>query len=395
MTEIKRSIFSGMQMLIDQCWERNQAVVVEDGVIKAIISADMIKHHLPASRWEFPENCYLIPGLIDLHVHGAKGKDVMDANEDALATITHALAAEGITGFLATTMTASMDRIEDVVRVVARTMFNEKESNGKGAAILGLHLEGPFIAKDKMGAHSGEAVQLPDTKLMRRLQDDANGAIKLVTLAPELRGAIPFIQTLHTMGIIASVGHTNATYAETCAAIAAGCTHATHLFNAMSGLHQREPGAVGALLLANQVMAELIVDGLHLHPAIVELSLRVKGKERLLLVTDAVRAKCLGDGRYELGGQQVTVSAGKVTLDNGTLAGSTLRMPQAIKNMVQFSQCSLIDAIHMASLNPARVLKLDARKGSIAVGKDADLVVLNADLNVLLTMREGREIYRE
>jgi N-acetylglucosamine-6-phosphate deacetylase len=390
MNELHRSIFSGMQILTDQRWEKDQAVIVEGSLIKAIIPVDMIKHHLPARRREFSSDCYLIPGLIDLHVHGAKGCDVMDASEEALITIAHALAAEGVTGFLATTMTADNDRIKEVLTVISKTMRRE---GGEGAAILGVHLEGPFIAKAKKGAQSGDAVQLPDPKLMRRLQEVAQDAIKIVTLAPELPGAIPFIQTLQSMKIIASIGHTNATYAETCAAIAAGCSQATHLFNAMSGMQQREPGVVGALLLSDQVTAELIVDGTHLHPAIVELSLRLKRKERLLLVTDAMRAKCLGDGRYELGGRDVDVSAGKVTLHDGTLAGSTLRMPQAIKNMVKFSQCSLIDAISMAAHNPARVLKLDSRKGSINVGKDADLVVLNADFDVVLSMREGREIY--
>jgi N-acetylglucosamine-6-phosphate deacetylase len=217
--------------------------------------------------------------------------------------------------------------------------------------------------------------------------------IKLVTLAPELPGALPLIKALRDRHIIVSAGHTNATYAEMVAAIRAGCSQATHLFNAMRGLHQREPGAVGALLLSHDVMAELIVDGLHLHPAIVELALRLKGKEKLLLVTDAMRAKCCDDGEYDLGGQTVMVRAGKAKLSDGTLAGSTLRMPQALKNMVQFTSCSLADAVSMAATNPAHVLGLSDRKGTIAVGKDADLVVLNAALDVAFTMREGREVF--
>lgn len=266
-------------------------------------------------------------------------------------------------------------------------------SHQDGSAILGVHLEGPFIAKVKMGAQDGDNVRLPDSDLMKHWQKIANGAIKVVTLAPELTGALKLIQTLQDMDVIASIGHTDANYKETSKAIAAGCTQATHLFNAMKGIHQREPGAVGALLLAENVIAELIVDGFHLHPAIVELVLKLKGKERLLLVTDAMRAKCLGDGQYELGGQLADVRAGRAILVDGTLAGSTLRMPEAIKNMMQFTNCSLIDAVFMASTNPARVLKLEVHKGAIAVNKDADLVVLNNELEVVLTMRQGKEVF--
>lgn len=388
MDELNRSIFSGMQILIEQKWMKNQAVVVEDNIIKAIIAAEMIEHHLPAKRHEFPEDCYLIPGMIDLHIHGVHGKDVMDGSEEALVFIGRSLAREGVTGFLATTMTADNDHLEAVLKMLPAAM-----PVPDGAAILGVHLEGPFIAKAKSGAQQSEYTQVPDIDLIKRWQKMANGAIKLVTLAPELPEAINFIKELHEMGVIASVGHTNATYKETCEAITAGCTQATHLFNAMNGLHHRAPGAVGALLLADEVTAELIVDGLHLAPAIAELALRIKGKDRLLLVTDAMRAKCLGDGQYELGGQHVNVTAGKAVLADGTLAGSTLRMPQAVKNMTKFSKCSLEHAIHMASHNPAKVLGLLSRKGTITVSKDADLVVLDAKLDVMLTMREGRVVY--
>ena len=295
MNEIKRIIFSGLQILIEKKWVTDQAVVVEENKIKAIIPAEMIRHHLPALHHEFSSDHYLIPGLIDLHVHGANGKDIMDASEEAFMAIRLALAAEGVTGFLATTMTADNERIEAVLKAIPGAMAQEE-----GAAIYGVHLEGPFISASKSGAQRREDVQVPDISLFQNWQSLANGAIRLVTLAPELPGAIPFIKSLHNMDVITSIGHTNATYEETIAAIAAGCTQATHLFNAMSGLHQRHPGAVGALLLANDVYAEIITDGLHLHPAVVEIALQMKGKDRLLLVTDAMRAKCLGDGHFDL-----------------------------------------------------------------------------------------------
>lgn len=388
MSNSKRLILSGMQILVEDEWTEKHAVVVENGVIRAILPEEMISHHLPAKQYQFPNHYYLIPGLIDLHIHGADGHDVMDGSVEALQGIGRALAAEGVTGFLATTMTASNERIELVLKTIATAI-----SDPVGAAILGAHLEGPFISKIKLGAQRGDAIELPDPRLIQEWQEIANGAIKLVTLAPELPESLSLIKVLDKMGVIISVGHTNATYAETCNAITAGCSHATHLFNAMRGLHQREPGAAGALLLSDMVNAELIVDGLHLHPAMVELALRIKGKDKLLLVTDAMRAKCLGDGDYELGGQAVTVRQNKATLADGTLAGSTLSMSQAIKNMVQFTQCSLADAVSMASLNPARILGIASRKGSIANGKDADLVVMNASLDVVMTMRDGIEIY--
>src|SRR5579883_2286796 len=389
MSETKRSIISGMSILSEGKWLKDQALVIEGGIIKALIPADMIKHHLPAKQYAFPSDHYLVPGFIDLHIHGVQGHDVMDGTEEALINISQALAAEGVTGFLATTMTTDVDHLENVLKVIAKVAAHHKE----GAALLGAHLEGPFIAPSKLGAHASETVRLPDLSLIKHWQNIAKNKIKMVTLAPELPDSQAFIRQLHDLEIIASIGHTNATYEETRAAIAAGCTQATHLFNAMRGLHQREPGAVSALLLADEISAEIIVDGLHLHPAIVDLTLRLKGKDRILLVTDAMRAKCCRDGRYELGGQQVNVRNGKATLDDGTLAGSTLRMPEAIRNMTQFTQCLIDEAITMASKNPARVLKLAERKGDIMIGKDADVVVINPDFKVMLTMRAGKEIY--
>jgi N-acetylglucosamine-6-phosphate deacetylase len=388
MAEIKRSIFVGMQILLDNHWVLGQAIVIEDQKIRAILPKEMIKHHLPAKQYVFHKNCYLIPGLIDMHIHGIHGCDVMDGTEEALRTMSGALAAEGVTGYLATTMTASNAKIEKVLGAIATATLSEE-----GAAILGIHLEGPFIAKAKMGAQSPDEIQVPNIALVESWQKLANNAIKVVTLAPELPGAIELITALKRMGIIVSVGHTNANYAQTLAAINAGCTQATHLFNAMSGLHHREPGAAGALLLAEAVSVELIVDGVHLHSALVELTWRMKGNDKVLLVTDAMRATCLGDGEYELGGQIVEVIAKKALLRDGTLAGSTLRMLQSVKNMVQFSKCTLAEAIRMASYNPAKALGVLSRKGSIEIGKDADLVVLNADLKVQMTMREGREIF--
>lgn len=391
MNKSERHIFYGMQILHEDKWKSQCAVIVEKGVIKAIIPQEMIQHHQPAELHEYPSDYLLVPGFIDVHIHGAAGADVMDASPEALAAIAQMLAAEGVTGFLATTMTASSDTLTEVMHAIAQY---SKKSAVQGAALLGVHLEGPFIAKEKMGAQSPAHIVKPDIDLVERWQQAADGLIKLITLAPELPDMIPFIKKLKKMDIRCSVGHTNATYAETGAAIEAGCSQGTHLFNAMRGLHQREPGAAAALLLAQEVAVELIADGLHVHPAMLSLALQVKGRQEILLVTDAMRAKCCGDGRYELGGQEVTVKQGKAMLAGDVLAGSTLLMPEAIKNMAEFTGCSLIDAIQMASYNPAMRLGLSDRKGQIAIGYDADMVMLDAALNVKLTLLGGVDIYK-
>ncbi|HVE44578.1 MAG TPA: N-acetylglucosamine-6-phosphate deacetylase [Gammaproteobacteria bacterium] len=380
-------ILSGMQILMGDQLVKDQAVLIQDGLIKAFFPHQMVAHHQPAEVRTYPHEYVLIPGLIDLHVHGVNGKDVMDADPESLLVMSRALAAEGVTGFLATTMTMSHDRIEAALAAVA-----DRAAEVTGAAILGIHLEGPFIAKAKLGAQGNLSCD-PDIHLMRRWQKIAKENIKLVTVAPELPSAISFIQALRAMGIVVSVGHTDATYEQTCAAIAAGCSHATHLFNAMRGMHQREPGAAGALLLSDCVTAELIVDGEHLHPAIVDLCLRVKGANRLILVSDAMRAKCLGDGEYELGGQSVRVRDRKATLADGTLAGSVLQLPTAIKNIMAYTGCGLAEAVRMASYQPACLLNMERHKGSIEIGKDADVVMLDEKREVALTLRSGDPIF--
>lgn len=390
MKEITRHIFYGMQLLQNQQWIHQHAVVVEENKIKAIVPAEMVNHHMPAILHHYSAKHYLAPGFIDLHIHGAAGADVMDGTEEALNTIARALAAEGVTGFLATTMTAPKEQMH--AALVAISSFS-KQTKINGATLLGVHLEGPFIATEKMGAQAANHICVPSIALFDEWQRLSGGQIKVVTLAPELPDALTLIKKLKKEGVIVSAGHTNATYEETTAAIAAGCTQATHLFNAMRGMHQREPGAAGALLLGQGVSVELIADGLHVHPAMLTLALTLKGNQDVLLVTDAMRAKCCGDGQFELGGQQVTVVDGKAMIENGTLAGSTLRMPQAIKNMVTYTGCSLAEAIQMASSNPAARLGLSDSKGKIAVGYDADFVILDADFNVEYTMSNGITVF--
>ena len=341
---------------------------------------------------KFPENFHIIPGFIDLHIHGAGGSDVMDGTPLALETISQSLASKGTTSFLATTMTASVSDIEKALVNVKNSM---QRSQSLGAQIIGVHLEGPFLSPKKSGAQREDDFLSPNKNYIEHWQSISDHAIKLVTLAPELSGAREFIEFLVSQKIVASMGHTDATYEEACTAIDAGCSHATHLFNAMRGLHQREPGVIVAALLSDKVSAELIVDGIHVHPAMIELALKLKGKEKFVLVTDAMRAACLHDGMYELGGQSVEVKNNAARLSDGTLAGSTLTLSAAVKNMLAFTQCDLADVIRFASQNPAKTLKLFDRKGSISPGKDADIVVLNDKLDVVLTLVGGEVVYRD
>lgn len=373
---------------IDNILERT-ALVVKDSKITAFTTENISRD---VEVLTFPANYHLVPGFIDVHIHGSAGCDVMDGTFDALATISKTLAYEGTTSYLATTMTAAPEKITSVLQNVRD--YQEKQYAVAGAQLLGVHLEGPFLSPHKVGAQNAANILPPNIKYIKQWQKVSANAIKLVTLAPELPDSEVFIRFLQTQKIVASIGHTDATYTETQAAITAGCSHITHLFNAMRGIHQREPGPITAALLSEQVTAELILDGIHLHPAIVQLAIKNKGKEKIILVTDAMRAKCMADGCYDLGGQTVTVKDAVARLADGTLAGSTLKMSSAIQNMLQFTDCDLMDAIRFAAENPAKMLNIFHAKGSIESGKDADLVVLDEQFNVVATIIAGSIIPR-
>lgn len=322
----------------------------------------------------------LMPGFIDIHMHGAAGFDVMDANAAALSGIAHALPQEGVTAFLATTMTQTGEHITRAVRAAGKYTSAAGE-----AELLGIHLEGPYLSPHKAGAQNPALFQAPNAEQFENWQIQSSGKIRIVTLAPELDGADDFIELLNRQQIIASIGHSDASYEQ---ALGSGASHVTHLFNQMSGFHHREPGVVGAAMLDGRFRVELIADLIHSHPASVELAYRQIAAERLVLVTDAMRAKGLAFGDYELGGQQVSVGQSGARLESGSLAGSVLSMDEAIRNIQGITHCGLPELVRMSSYNAAESLGL-SKKGHIAKGMDADIVMLSSELTVEMTLCRG------
>lgn len=336
---------------------------------------------------ELPEASIVVPGFIDVHIHGAGGADTMDGTTEALDTMASLLPAEGTTSFLATTITKEQDAIFSALRTV-RDYAAHHNQPGK-AEMLGVHLEGPFINEAKKGAQPASYIIGPDISLFAKMQKASGDMIRLVTLAPEVENGMEFISYLAEHGVLSSVGHSDATHSQMAEAVKAGATHVTHLFNGMRGMHHRDPGVAGAALLFDELMVEMIADGIHIAPEMIDLALRAKGSEGILLITDSMRAKYLKNGTYDLGGQEVHVADGKALLEDGTLAGSILKMKDAVKNMMAFTGIGLAEAVKLASENPARQLGIFDRKGSIAKGKDADLVVLDQRYEVTMAFCRG------
>ncbi|HSU78911.1 MAG TPA: N-acetylglucosamine-6-phosphate deacetylase [Candidatus Angelobacter sp.] len=384
-------LIQGLKIVMENGMEENGYIRVRNGKISEVGSVSQQTNEKADKVYTFSPSDTLIPGFIDVHIHGVDGADTMDATLSALDTMAKALPREGTTSFLATTITQEVEAIEEALENVANYLDGELQ-DGK-AEVLGVHLEGPFISKEKAGAQPLDYIIPPEVDLFRRFQEKANHSIKLVTLAPEEDTEGALTRYLKETDVVASIGHSNGTYHQLDEAIRAGASHVTHLFNGMTGLHHREPGVVGTAFLRKELATELIVDGIHSSPQVVKLAYQQIGEDRLILITDSIRAKGLKDGVYDLGGQEVQVKGGKAELPNGSLAGSVLKMADAIKNMMTFSETDLQSVVKMASVNPAKQLKVFDRKGSIAVGKDADLVVLDENNQVTLTFCRGRLSY--
>lgn len=327
----------------------------------------------------------VIPGMIDVHIHGGHGIDVMDADPDKLRFLSKQLLAEGVTSFFATTITQSNEAIEQALKSVKVAMEDPETT------IEGVHLEGPFINEVRAGAQPVEYIRDPDIDVFLGWHEASGEAIKLVTYAPERPGAKEFEEIMIERNIVPSMGHTDAVREEL---KTSKTSHATHLYNGMRGLHHREAGVAGHALLTDGLMVEMIVDGIHITPDMVDFTYRMKGAEGVVLISDAMRAKGLADGESELGGQKVFIKNGEARLENGSLAGSVLKMDEAFRNMIAFTGCSISEAVQMSSVNQAKEFGLD-KKGAIAVGKDADFVLMNHELQVEETYHLGKRFTKE
>ena len=374
---------------------KNARVYVDgQGLIKTDLLFDekIVKIGICESEGEailLPDDAVVLPGFIDQHIHGAGGADAMDGTKEALDTIARALVKEGTTAFLATTMTQSRDNI-----LSAMTAVREYGEGEDGARLIGIHLEGPFIAEEYKGAQPSEYVAKPDVRVFDAYNEASGGRIKIVTLAPECEGADALVSHLTDKGIVTSIGHTGAKCRDIEAAVALGAKNVTHTYNAQSPLHHREIGTVGSAMLFDELTCELIADAIHVSTPAMKLLYKSKPEGKLVLITDAMRAKGLPDGESELGGQRVFVKNGEARLADGALAGSVLSMNLALKNMIEKVGLTLEQACDLATINPAKVLGIENEAGSIREGKRADFAVLDGDYNVLYTVRGGEIIYK-
>ena len=332
----------------------------------------------------------VIPGLIDIHVHGGNGVNFGEEDlADNLEKYSQWVASGGVTGFLLSIAGPDADSLSQLIAAYAEIL-----DRGLGAAqALGLHLEGPFLNKEKKGAFNPDWLRLPDLEETRRYIELGRGWVKQVTLAPELPKADEVAKLFNQAGVVVALGHSNTDYETASQALKGHFTHITHTYNAQSGFSHRVPGVFGAVLTSDVITGELIADGVHVHPGAIKLLWRCFGKDRIILITDAIAGAGLPDGEYHLIGQHVTVKDGRATLDDGTIAGSTATLNRCVCNIHRFTDASLMEAVQMASYNPARLIGAEKDMGSLDAGKLANLAVIDEDVNVMLTMVKGKIVY--
>jgi N-acetylglucosamine-6-phosphate deacetylase len=359
---------------------KDVGILVRYGTIEAIGSRAGMT--LPAGAQEIRAiDKTAIPGFIDVHIHGAGGHDVMEGTGAALRSITRKVSEYGTTSLVATTVTASTDETLRAIEGIAGYITQQHETEESRAEVLGIHFEGPFISKQRRGVHPAEWIQLPSAEMLGRFLKAAAGNARILTIAPEVLGAAPCIDAAREAGLVVSMGHTDATYEQARAAMARGARSATHVYNAMRPFSHRDPGVIGAVLTSPEVNAELIADGVHVEEAAMKLLLLAKGEAQVTLVSDGLSATGMPDGKYTLGGFEITVSGGVCRNAEGTLAGSTLTLDRALRNVVALG-IALPDAVRMLTLNPATLLGIEFKKGSLRVGADADVLLLDEGLHV-------------
>ncbi len=366
------------------------ALVMDTGIIAAVGKREDLT--IPSqARVVDLGNSILTPGLIDMHIHGGAGHDVMEGSDDALAAIERLMVRHGVTSYCPTTVTAPLDHTLQSLADLATAAELADRDAGRDptrARPLGIHLEGPFLSHARRGVHSGIHLQPVSSETFNQMWDAAAGRIRVLTIAPELEGALGLIADASRRGVCVSVGHSNATLEQGIAGIQAGARHATHIFNAMRRLDHRDPGLLGAILTDRRVTADAIADGIHVAPIMVDLFVRCKGVDGALLITDGISATGMPDGTYHLGSFEVELRDNRCE-SHGKLAGSVLTLDRAVRNMMSFANVSFQDSIRMATLNPARVLGIAHRKGWLQPGADADIAVFSPAGEVLHTIVGG------
>lgn len=375
-------------MLLKNCTLLNDSFVFEKADMR--IEGEEIKKIAPAIEpYEGEEiidaaSKRVIPGLIDIHTHGSVGFDTCDNNAEGLLKITRFMAENGITSYLPTTMTLSKDMLKDIMKTVAEF----KENQTEGCTVLGINMEGPYFSMAKKGAQNGDYIMDPDFEHFKEIYDYCGGIIKIVGVAPELPGAMEFVEKASKL-VTVSIGHTNGKYEDAKNAIEKGATHCVHLYNGMPGYNHRDPGIPGAII-DSECTAELICDGIHINDVVVRNTFKSKGEDKLVFISDSMRACGMPDGEYDLGGQAVFVKGPVATLKDGTLAGSATCLMGCVRKAYEFG-IPLEKAIKCASLNPAKAIKEDKKRGSLKEGKIADIVILNDDLSIEKVFIKGKK----
>jgi N-acetylglucosamine-6-phosphate deacetylase len=376
---------------------------IPNGVI--LIDGHRVLNAGPREKVEIPKSAQIIddrdrlivPGFVDMHIHGGAGHDLMEGTAEAVAAVGNFLACHGTTSFLATTVTAQIDRTLSAVQGLAKVINASQQSQGDsdklpGAQPVGINFEGPFINAKRRGAHPVSQIRKPSVEMAGRLLDAAGGTAKVVVLAPELPGALELIPYLRGRDVRVGLGHTDAAYDEAKRAFEAGATHAVHCFNGMRPFNHRDPGIIGAVFTLDRVSAELICDGTHVDPVAIQMLAKAVGLDHVILVSDAVSAAGMPDGKYRVGSLKVQVTGGVCRTEEGQLAGSTVPLDTAVRNLANFTALSFQSCVACATLNPAKLLGIEKQKGVIAPGADADLVILDKKFYVTQTYVRGRPV---
>lgn len=377
------------QLLVTNCklfdTGKTVSILIEDGTIAKVgqIKRAGLGNVLDA------KGLFVAPGFIDVHIQGAGGADTLDGTPEAFETISRTCARFGVTGFLATTVCRPNGDNRHLK--VAAEMTNRFLG---GAALLGIHLEGPFISPNKRGMIRPDCVCPPSAAVLDDILEKTAGHLRMMTIAPELPDGTELIQRLMQRGIVASFGHSQATYEQTLAGFQAGLSHVTHLFNAMPSIHHRSPGPLVAIFETEQVTCQVIADGVHIHPAVLRMTFEKLGPQRVMLITDGMQALGLPDGKYMYNGNEYESRAGTPRYKDGTLIGTSLGLSELLKRFMGFTGCGLETAIRTVTENPARLLGLDNKKGILAVGLDADLVIFNSDLSIHATIVAGEIVFQ-